>query len=93
MVEYCKQDVVVLEKVWHKLKQVGKAGTDFNAALYYEDDKVRCKVCGSHDLVATGRTVYTGASAYDEIICNSCGSVARSKGNKLTKEKRKSLLV
>lgn len=93
MVEYCKQDVVVLEEVYNKLKQTGKAGSDFNAAMYFEDNAIRCRTCGSDDLEATGRTVVTSSSTYDEYVCLGCGSVHRSKVNKTNKEKRKCLLV
>jgi len=93
MVEYCKQDVVVLEEVYNKLKQTGKAGSDFNAAMYFEDNTPRCRTCGSDNLEATGRAVVTSSSTYDEYVCLGCGSVHRGKVNKTSKEKRKCLLV
>jgi transcriptional regulator with XRE-family HTH domain len=93
MVEYCKQDVVVLEAVWDKLKHTGKSGSDFNSAIYHSDSKQRCRTCGSDDISKTGRTVSTSSSVFDEYICNDCGALHRGKLNKLSKTKRESLLV
>jgi transposase-like protein len=93
MVEYCRQDVVVLEAVWNKLKQVGKAGSDFNAALYFSDEVVRCRTCGSENVEKTGRTSSTSSSVYDEYQCGDCGSVHRNKITNTLTGKRKNLLV
>lgn len=93
MVDYCKQDVVVLEEVYNKLKQTGKAGSDFNAAMYFNDDVTRCRTCGSDNVEVTGRTIVTSSSGYEEYICLDCGSLHRSKTSSTSKEKRKTLLV
>lgn len=93
MVEYCKQDVVVLEAVWEKLKHTGKSGSDFNAALYYSDNEYRCRTCGSDNVDKTGRTVTTSSSIFEEYICMDCGALHRSKTNLLSKAKREKLLV
>lgn len=93
MVQYCRQDVVVLEAVWNKLKQVGKAGSDFNASLYFTDEVVRCRTCGSENITPTGRSVSTSSSIYNEHLCGDCGSVHRGKSSRTTPQKRKTLLV
>jgi len=92
MVEYCVQDVDLLYEVYLRTRQLGRAGSDFNAALYYNDDLVRCRVCGSSEVEATGRTVETSLNVFDEVRCNECGAVHRHRTSKTTKEKRKSLL-
>lgn len=93
MVEYCLQDVDLLYEVYLRTRQLGRAGSDFNAALYYNDDLVRCRVCGSSEVEATGRTIETALNAFDEVRCNECGAVHRHRTAKTTKEKRKSLLM
>jgi hypothetical protein len=93
MVTYCAQDVDLLYEVYLRTRQLGRAGSDFNAALYYNDDKVRCRVCGSDDLEHTGRTTETSLNKFVEVRCNSCGAVHRDRQSITTKEKRKSLLA
>lgn len=93
MVEYCLQDVDLLYEVYLRTRQLGRAGSDFNAALYYNDDLVRCRVCGSSEVETTGRTTETALNVFDEIRCNECGAVHRHRTAKTTKEKRKSLLM
>jgi predicted PolB exonuclease-like 3'-5' exonuclease len=93
MVTYCEQDVDLLYDVYLRTRQLGRAGSDFNAALYYDDDLVRCRVCGSVDVEATGRTTETSLNTFDEVRCNDCGAVHRHRQAKTTKEKRKSLLM
>lgn len=93
MVDYCENDVQVLENVYLLLQNLGNVNTDYNSALYFEDDLVRCRTCGSTDMESTGRNVTTSASVFEEVRCNSCGGVHRNKTSKTTKEKRKNLLV
>lgn len=93
MVTYCLQDVDLLYDVYLRTRQLGRAGSDFNAALYFNDDLVRCRVCGSSEVEATGRTTETALNVFDEVRCNECGAVHRHRTPKTTKEKRKSLLM
>lgn len=93
MVTYCAQDVDLLYEVYLRTRQLGRAGSDFNAALYYNDDKVRCRVCGSADVEYTGRTTETSLNKFEEIRCKSCGAVHRDRKTITTKEKRKALLA
>ena len=93
MVTYCLQDVDLLYDIYLRTRQLGRAGSDFNAALYYDDDLVRCRVCGSSEVELTGRTVETSLNSFDELRCNECGAVHRHRKPKTSKEKRKSLLM
>lgn len=90
MVEYCIQDVILLESVFKKLAHLGIDG--FNAALYYDDEEIRCNVCGSKHVELTGRHTYTGVSKFSEYECLDCGTVSRNRKNKTTTTKRKQLL-
>jgi hypothetical protein len=93
MVEYCLQDVDLLYEVYLRTRQLGRAGSDFNAALYHDDDLVRCRVCGSSDVEVTGRTIETSLNVFDEVRCNECGAVHRHRESKTSKQKRKNLLM
>ena len=93
MVTYCEQDVDLLYDVYMRTRQLGRAGSDFNAALYFDDDLVRCRVCGSSDVESTGRTTETSLNVFEEIRCNDCGAVHRHRKSKTTKEKRNNLIV
>lgn len=90
---YCMQDVELLYDVYVKIRQAGKAGSDFNAALYFDDGEKRCRTCGSTDLVETGRKITTSVSTFEEVRCNCCGSVHRTRKSTTSKEKSKSLII
>lgn len=92
MVEYCEQDVNLLYDVFLKVAQLGLA-TDINLGLYFDDTDPHCVSCGSTDIEATGRTVKTSVSEFNEFRCNDCGSVMRDRKSITTKEKRKNLLA
>lgn len=91
MLEYNEGDVLLLEEVFYALASRGLVSS-FNAAMYYDDNEVRCSICGSTDVESTGRHVYTSASRFDEMKCNCCNSLSRNRINTLSKEKRQSLL-
>ena len=92
MVEYCKGDVQLLKDVFYALRSRGLVSS-FNAGLYYQDDGLHCRTCGSTDLELTGNLQYTSVNTYEEYVCNSCGSIHRSRVSSTTAEKRKSLLM
>lgn len=90
MVEYCIQDTELLHEVFIWLRSRGLV-SGFNAANYYDDNKTRCKTCGSEDLEYTGRMVTTPTGKFKEIRCNTCNSVQRNKTDYNSRDKRKSL--
>ena len=92
MVEYCRHDTELLEKVYLQLRSFGTA-SNFNAANYYNGLDTRCPTCGSTDVETTGRAVFTDVSKFEEVRCNSCGGVHRTRQAINNKEKRKSLLA
>jgi len=91
MREYCEQDVDLLVEVFLALRSRGLV-SGFNAALYYDDDIVRCRSCGHHEFESTGRKVYTPSGVYNEIRCTECETVQRDKSNQTSKTKRSNLL-
>lgn len=91
MFTYCKQDVNLLESVFLTLQAVGIPG--YNAALYFNDDLVRCKICGSTELEYTNRSVYTTVGEFSEVRCLHCKAYGRERTTINTKSKRKSILA
>ena len=73
MRRYCKQDVALLEPLFHKLKPYFP-GT-VNMAVY-GDEAFACQKCGSTDLESRG-TAYTAQRAYPQFRCNACGGWTR----------------
>lgn len=92
MLEYCEHDVDLLYEVFLELRGRGLVSS-VNFANYYSDNTPRCKSCGSEHLRFTGRTVTTPTGLFDEVTCDDCGSLQRTKENKLSKDKRKSLMA
>lgn len=68
MEEYCMNDVVLVKKVFERLRQWDK--TTFNYAFYTRDN-MACKKCGCKDLKGRGRKFYrTGYRA--DLECRRC---------------------
>ena len=91
MIAYCKQDVDLLVEIYETLLSRGLL-PGINFSVYYSDTTTRCKSCGSTHLEHTGRIVTTSAGLFEEIKCNSCGSLQKLKQNKLSINKRRTLL-
>lgn len=76
MTKYCKHDVIILEKLFNKLRPFAKAMPNFN--IYVTDVFKHCRTCGSTNLIKFGfRPSATGIK--QRYICNSCGSSSYSK--------------
>ncbi len=90
MLEYCDQDIEVLEKVYLAVRHWDKNSPQL--AMYYDDDKPRCNSCGSDDLeVLENKHAHTSLSKFGIVRCNNCSKIMRDRNNQLSKEKRKSL--
>lgn len=85
---YNKQDVLVLEKVYNKLK-VWDNTVNFN--VYHDGEENLCR-CGSISFKKNGFK-YTNTQKYQRYKCSKCGHETRGRQNLLTKEKLKSLKV
>lgn len=90
MYHYNEQDVLLLRDVYQKIRAFYKQHP--NVANYYDDDKMRCTVCGSDDIKVTGRSIFTNISEFAEHLCNSCGHRMRGRQNLKTKTKMKNTL-
>lgn len=90
MEKYNKQDVLILEKVYLKLRPFMKRHP--NVALYDMNETLRCEVCGSTHLNREGYA-YLSSGKYHRYSCKSCGHWGRGRQNLLSKTKSASLMV
>lgn len=78
MLEYNKQDVVVLEEIYCRILPWIKNHPNVSN---YLDDKNRCIKCGGNDITKLNRYFYTPSGKYELFRCNHCGSIFRGKKN------------
>lgn len=91
MVEYNIVDVEVLEQVYLKIRHYDKRHP--NVALYYNDDKLRCTVCGSSNLNLTDKKARSGLSQWSIYECEGCQHHVRSRTNERTKQQMQNTLA
>lgn len=89
MAKYNKQDVIVLEELYHKL--IPWDGGAINFALYYDNEDHVCQ-CGSKKFEKRGFHL-TQTGKFQRYKCRKCGAWSRGRVNFLTEEKRSKLLV
>ena len=77
MVEYNRQDVVVLEQIYDEMLP----WLDLQSSLPMRDDKFVCMACGSSDYAFTGKYYYTPFGKYKLYRCANCGKYFRSRQN------------
>lgn len=90
MEEYNRQDVVLLEEVYLRLRPWIKSHP--NVGLYFESDVPVCSSCGSEHLTVVSKGYPTQTGIYDTYRCD-CGALSRVRTNSLSKEHRKNLLI
>jgi len=70
MVDYCKKDVVLLERVWQQIQKFHKPKS--HQGVFLKRDNWTCPECGSQD-VKTNKTITTTAgSKRFEMLCKDC---------------------
>lgn len=79
MKQYAKQDVVLLEEVYDKLKPWSPT---VNLGMYVDRDNPVCPKCGHDDLMKRG-TSATNSGEYQRYQCKSCRGYSRAR-NKIT---------
>lgn len=84
-------DIKTLEEVYNCVKAYDNR--PINLGQYFNDNEQHCPACGSTDIASTGNLVYTDVSAFDEVICNSCGHRSRKRIQRNSKDKRFNLLM
>lgn len=90
MVEYCIQDILLLEKVYLFLRPyiVNHPNINIDIKESYE----ACGRCGSENIHYRGYC-YTNVSQYHRFVCKDCGGWGRVRENSLAKDKRKTVSV
>lgn len=80
MEDYNAKDVVLLEKVYYKLRAWDHLHPNMN--LHTANDNMSCTVCNSHNVRPTGDTVAAGQTGlYLGYLCNDCGHHMRGRTN------------
>jgi DNA polymerase elongation subunit (family B) len=73
MIDYCIQDVVLLEKVHKALSNHIPAKTHYG--VIFGQDKGSCPECGSDDLVINNRRVTAAGTKKIQFICKTCNKM------------------
>jgi len=92
MKKYNIPDVISMEEVYMRLRPWVRGAV--NVANQIDDDEIRCPICGTTDIVESGRA-FTQTGEYKRYHCqaDNCGAWSRSRYTLNSIKKRKSLLV
>lgn len=71
MIRYCKQDVILLEKVFHKL--FNHVNSKYHYGVHYGQDRGSCKNCGSDDLSIVKHRITSAGTKKIQYQCKTCG--------------------
>jgi predicted RNA-binding Zn-ribbon protein involved in translation (DUF1610 family) len=85
MVEYCKSDIILLEKVYLALRPYMQQHP--NVAILDTSGRCSCPKCGSKRIQYRGLSC-TNSSTFRRFQCLSCGGWGRQKTNEVQKEMR-----
>ena len=88
MLKYNKKDVVLLEKIYLKIRPYIKNHP--NLGVYIDEDRASCVNCGSFRIQYRGYAT-TKVSKFRRFQCQECGTWSRERVNILDKDKKKSL--
>lgn len=91
MEKYNRNDVVILEDVYMKIRPWIKSHPNVN--LYNDYVGEACPNCGSSSVKETNKYYYTQVGRYEIVRCSTCGALGRRRVSTVDKDKRKSLLV
>lgn len=84
MVSYCKNDILLLEKVY--LKLLPFIANHPNVNVYTDEADCKCPKCGSEKTKKEG-FAYTDICKYQRYSCSACGGWFRGRKNLKVKEK------
>jgi hypothetical protein len=87
---YCKQDILLLQKVYLHIR--GWIKSHPNMALLVEAKETICPVCGSNDIEFCSDYVTVG-SVFNGYRCNNCKGVSRGRKSKLSIRDREKLII
>jgi len=89
MEKYNKQDITLLEKLYHRL--LPWIPNHPNRGLFSEGEAPQCPTCGSESLQKRG-FAYTATLTYQRYRCNSCGAWSKERYTNMDKDKRKNVM-
>jgi hypothetical protein len=78
MVKYCKNDIILLEKIYIKL--LPYIENHPNLGVYLNEEEQVCPNCGSKHIEKRGFS-YTNVSKYQRYVCKDCGKWSRGRKN------------
>jgi hypothetical protein len=78
MVTYCKNDIILLEKIYLKLRPF--MNTHPNLNIYNNNDAPKCPKCGSDHIAKEGYS-YTDVCKYQRFSCRNCNGWFRGRDN------------
>ena len=90
MLDYNKQDVILLEEVYKKIRPYMKNHP--NHAVFKTDGRPCCPSCGSTNIQSRG-TYETQVGIYRRYWCNACNDWSRARQNIRSQEHMKNTLV
>jgi DNA polymerase elongation subunit (family B) len=76
MKKYNKQDVVIMERLYHNM--LAWIDAHPNRGLYIDSNDPVCRNCGSKDLMKNGKKM-TNTGVYQRFQCKGCGKITRSR--------------
>lgn len=78
MVNYCRQDIILTEKVY--LKLLPYIDSHPNVGVYADDETARCPKCGGNHIEKRGFS-FTNVGKYQRFNCKDCGGWSRGRKN------------
>ena len=73
MIEYCKNDVEILEKVYKELRNHIEPKTHFG--MIFGTSKMECPECGSDEYTMEGKIYHAGGSCRQRYKCKTCNKM------------------
>ena len=73
MIEYCKNDVEILEKVYKELRNHIEPKTHFG--MIFGTSKMECPECGSDEYTMEGKIYHVGGSCKQRYKCKTCNKM------------------
>jgi predicted RNA-binding Zn-ribbon protein involved in translation (DUF1610 family) len=92
MLDYNKQDVVILEELYLRIRPWIKSHPNVNLYVNASEIVGKCPNCGYHEITWGGLYV-TPAGRYKAFRCDDCGAIGRSRYSDISKDEKKDLFL
>lgn len=91
MEEYNKQDVLILEEHYLRIRPWIKSHP--NIGVYTDTDSSICPNCGSENIHWENKFYNTTSNKFSIFRCKDCGSIGRSRITSMSKKERQNLVI